>query len=80
MLAREHSNWQPTASKGVLEDIDPMHQTSVQPTASLDADKNYDRKGLVAEKMRPGVTPPVAQYTARSDGSAIDSRSTRNLC
>ena len=63
----------------MLKDIDPMHQASVQPTASLNADKNYDRKGLVAEKMRPGLTPPVAQYTARSDGSAIDSRSTRNF-
>ena len=64
----------------MLGDIDPMHQASVQPAAPLVADKNYDRKGFVAEMRRLGVTPPVAQYTARSDGSAIDGRSTRNLC
>ena len=57
-----------------------MHQASVQPAAPLVADKNYDRKGFVAEMRRLGVTPPVAQYTARSDGSAIDGRSSRNLC
>ena len=36
------------------------------------ADKNYDTKGFVAEMRHIGVTPHVAQNTARPGGSAID--------
>ena len=46
---------------------------------TLGADKNYDTKGFVAEMRRIGVTPHVAQNTARSGGSAIDSRTTRHM-
>ena len=45
---------------------------------TLGADKNYDTKGFVAEVRRIGVTPHVAQNTARPGGSAIDSRTTRH--
>jgi hypothetical protein len=45
---------------------------------TLGADKNYDTKGMVAEFRRIGVTPHVAQNTARSGGSAIDGRTTRH--
>ena len=46
---------------------------------TLGADKNYDTKGFVAEMRRLGVTPHVAQNTARSGGSAIDARTTRHV-
>ncbi len=45
---------------------------------TIGADKNYDTKGFVAEMRRIGVTLHVAQNTARSDGSAIDGRTTRH--
>jgi hypothetical protein len=45
---------------------------------TIGADKNYDNKGMVAELRRIGVTPHVAQNTARSGGSAIDGRTTRH--
>jgi transposase len=45
---------------------------------TLGADKNYDTKGMVAELRRIGVTPHVAQNTARPGGSAIDGRTTRH--
>jgi hypothetical protein len=45
---------------------------------TIGADKNYDTKGFVAEMRRLGVTPHVAQNTARSGGSAIDSRTIRH--
>jgi transposase len=45
---------------------------------TLGADKNYDTKGMVAEFRRIGVTPHVAQNTARHGGSAIDCRTTRH--
>jgi hypothetical protein len=45
---------------------------------TIGADKNYDTKGFVAEMRRLGVTPHVAQNTARSGGSAIDGRTTRH--
>ena len=35
-------------------------------------------KGFVAEMRRIGVTPHVAQNTARPGGSAIDGRTTRH--
>jgi len=40
--------------------------------------KNHDTRGMVAELRRIGVTPHVAQNTARSGGSAIDGRITRH--
>jgi hypothetical protein len=46
---------------------------------TMGADKNYDTKGFVAEMRRLGVTPHVAQNTARSGGSAIDGRTTRHM-
>jgi IS5 family transposase len=45
---------------------------------TIGADKNYDTRGFVAEMRRLGVTPHVAQNTARSGGSAIDGRTTRH--
>jgi len=48
-------------------DLAGAHQKTVG------ADKNYDTKGFVAEMRRIGVTPHVAQNTARSGGSAIPS-------
>ncbi len=46
---------------------------------TIGADKNYDTKGFVAEMRRLGVTPHVAQNTARSGGSEIDGRTTRHV-
>jgi hypothetical protein len=43
---------------------------------TIGADKNYDTRGFVAEMRRIGVTPHVAQNTARAGGSAIDGRTT----
>jgi len=40
--------------------------------------KGYDTKGFFAEMRRIGVTPHVAQNTARLGGSAIDGRTTRH--
>jgi transposase len=45
---------------------------------TIGADKNYDTHGFVAAMRRLGVTPHVAQNTARSGGSAIDGRTTRH--
>jgi hypothetical protein len=45
---------------------------------TIGADKNYNTKGFVAEIRRIGVTPHVAQNTARLGGSAIDGRTTRH--
>jgi hypothetical protein len=45
----------------------------------LGADKNYDTKRFVAEMRRLGVTPHVAQNTARRGGSAIDGPTTRHV-
>ncbi len=46
---------------------------------TIGAGKNYDTMGFVAEMRRIGVTPHVAQNTARRGGSAIDARTTRYL-
>ena len=54
-------------------DLAGAHQKTVG------ADKNYDTKGFVAEMRRIGVTPHVAQNTARSGGSAIDGCTTRHV-
>ncbi len=45
---------------------------------TIGADKGYDTKGFVAEMRRIGVTPHVAQNTARPGGSSIDGRTTRH--
>ena len=45
---------------------------------TIGADKNYDTRGFVAQMRRIGVTPHVAQNSARSGGSAIDGRTTRH--
>jgi hypothetical protein len=45
---------------------------------TIGADKGYVTKGFVGEMRRLGVTPHVAQNTARSGGSAIDGRTTRH--
>ena len=42
------------------------------------SDKTYDTKAMVADLRWIGVTPHVAQNTARSGGSAIDGRTTRH--
>ena len=47
---------------------------------TLGADKGYVTKGFVAEMRRIGVTPHVAQNTARLGGSAIDGSTTRQEC
>ena len=54
-------------------DLAGAHQRTVG------ADKNYDTNGFVAEMRRIGVTPHVAQNTARSGGSAFDGRTTRHV-
>jgi hypothetical protein len=60
------------AAKNMAAAISGAHQKT------LGADKNYDTRGFVAEMRRLGVTPHVAQNTARPGGSAIDSRTTRH--
>ena len=45
---------------------------------TIGADKNYHTRGFVAQMRRIGVTPHVAQNSARSGGSAIDGRTTRH--
>ncbi len=46
---------------------------------TLGADKNNDTKGFVAEMRRLGVTPHVAQNTARSADSAMYRRTSRHV-
>jgi IS5 family transposase len=58
------------AAKAMAADLSGARQKTIG------ADKNYDTKGFVAEMRRLGVTPHVAQNTARSGGSAIDGRTT----
>jgi hypothetical protein len=63
------------AAKAMVADLAGAHQKT------LGADKVYDAKGFVADMRRIGVTPHVAQNTARSarsGGSAIDGRTTRH--
>jgi len=45
---------------------------------TVGADKNYDTHGFVAACREQGITPHVAQNTARRGGSAIDARTTRH--
>jgi IS5 family transposase len=60
------------AAQEMPADLAGAHQKTIV------ADKNYDTKGFVAEMRRIGVTPHVAQNTARPGGSAIDGRTTRH--
>jgi hypothetical protein len=60
------------AAKTMAADRPGAHQKT------LGADKNYDTRGFVAEMRRIGVTPHVAQNTARTGGSAIDGRTARH--
>lgn len=60
------------AAKAMAADRPGAHQKTIG------ADKNYDTNGFVAEMRRIGVTPHVAQNTARPGGSAIDGRTTRH--
>jgi hypothetical protein len=60
------------AAKEMAADRPDAHQKTV------DADKGYDTNGFVAEMHRIGVTPHVAQNTARPGGSAIDGRASRH--
>lgn len=60
------------ASKAMAADIPGAHQKSIG------ADNNYDTSGLVAVLRRIGVTPHVAQNTARPGASAINARTTRH--
>ena len=61
------------AAKEMAADLSDAHQKTIG------ADKSYDTKGFVAEMRRLGVTPHVAQNTARSGGSVIDGRTTRHV-
>ena len=45
---------------------------------TVGADKAYDTRGFVEACREIGVTPHVAQNTARAGGSAIDGRTTRH--
>jgi hypothetical protein len=58
------------AAKAMAAEIPGAHRKT------LGADKNYDNKGMVADLRWIGVTPHVAQNTARPGGSAIDGRTT----
>ncbi len=60
------------AAKAMAADRPGAHQKTIG------ADKNYDTNSFVAEMRRIGVTPHVAQNTARPGGSAIDGRTTRH--
>jgi len=52
------------AANEMAADLSGAHQKTIG------ADKNYDTKGFVTEMRRLGVTPHVAQNTARSGSSA----------
>jgi hypothetical protein len=57
----------------------PWSSTASSPhQKTVGADKGYDTKGFVAEMRRIGITPHVAQNTARLGGSAIGGRTTRH--
>ena len=61
-----------SAAQTMVSDRPGSHQKTIG------ADKGYDTRGFVSEMRRLGVTPHVAQNTARSGGSAIDGRTTRH--
>lgn len=57
-----------------------LEMVGEQPKArTLGADKNYDTRSFVAACRNLGVTPHVAQNSARAGGSAIDGRTTRHV-
>jgi len=60
------------AAKAMAADRPGAHQKTVG------ADMGYVTKGFVAEMRCIGVTPHVAQNTARTGGSAIDGRTIRH--
>jgi transposase len=57
----------------MIEDVPGRQRITVA------ADKAYDTRDFVAQLRRMGVTPHVAQNTARAGGSAIDGRTSRHL-
>ena len=68
-----------TQATGTAERDSALKLIAEQPNAkTLGADKNYDTHDFVRDCRTPGVTPPVAQNTARPGGSAIDARTTRH--
>ena len=70
-----------TVADGYGERDAPQAKSSDRPGAhqkTIGANKNDDTRGFVAEMRRIGVTPHEAQNAARSDGSAIDGRTTRH--
>jgi transposase len=69
-----------TQATGTAERDAAVAMMAAQAPASgvtLGGDKNYDTHGCVADLRAAGVTPHVAQNTARRGGSAIDGRTTR---
>jgi transposase len=68
-----------TQATGTAEREAALDMLADQPAArTVGADKNYDTHGFVAACREMGVTPHVAQNTARKGGSAIDGRTTRH--
>lgn len=55
-----------------------MKRHAQRTACTLAADKAYDTREFVAECRALGVTPHVAQNSARPGGSAIDARTTRH--
>ena len=77
------TDFQVTPATGTAErDVVPTllqgaQERRFRPT-TLGGDKNYDTRGCVDAMRQAGVTPHVAQNTARRGGSAIDGRTTRH--
>ena len=67
-----------TAERDVVPDLlRGAKERHFRPT-TLGGDKNYDTRDCVSQMRQTGVTPHVAQNTARRGGSAIDGRTTRH--
>ena len=68
-----------TQATGTAERTSALVLIAQQPNAeTLGADKNYDTRDFGRDCRAQGVTPHVAQNTARPGGSAIDGRTTRH--
>jgi transposase len=68
-----------TQATGTAERTAALYMLKDRPGAkTVGADKLYDTHGFVAACREQGVTPHVAQNTARLGGSAIDARTTRH--
>jgi IS5 family transposase len=68
-----------TQATGTAERKAALDMLKDQPAArTIGADKNYDTHGFVAACRERGITPHVAQNTARPGGSAVDGRTTRH--